>query len=70
VTRYLLGRVGGATLVMALVTCAVFLLFEVLPGDAAITVLSRGGASGTLPRSSWPPCATSWDSTVRHRSGS
>ncbi len=48
-TRYLLGRVGGAALVLALVTCLVFLLFEVLPGDAAVTVLSRGGASGALP---------------------
>jgi peptide/nickel transport system permease protein len=49
VTRYLLGRVGGAALVLALVTCLVFLLFELLPGDAAVTVLSRGGASGALP---------------------
>lgn len=48
-TRYLLGRVGGAALVLVLVTCLVFVLFEVLPGDAAVTVLSRGGAAGTLP---------------------
>lgn len=48
-TRYLLGRVGGAVLVLAVVTCLVFVLFELLPGDAAVTVLNRGGASGAIP---------------------
>ncbi|MBM9469293.1 ABC transporter permease [Nakamurella leprariae] len=47
--RYLLRRLGGAALVVVLVAVVAFVLFELLPGDAAEDLLSRSGAGVPSP---------------------
>ena len=70
-TRYVLGRLGGAAIVLAVVAVVVLGLFEMLPGDAAQTVLSQSGRSGGVPpRSSSQHCAPNSASTAGRWSGS
>lgn len=47
--RYVAGRLAGALAVLAVVAISIFVLFELLPGDAATTRLSRGAAGQPDP---------------------
>ncbi len=47
--RYVVGRLAGALVVLVLVAVSVFALFELLPGDAATTRLSRSAAGKPDP---------------------